>query len=74
MAIRIVIADAADLMILGAQQALLTDHRMEVVGTARSLTELLSRLPGARPDAVLVGAYLHGADDIIQISDQIKTR
>ena len=74
MAIRLVIADAADLMILGVQQALLTDHRMQVVGTARSLPELLSRLPDTRPDAVLVGAYLHGGDDIIQIAEQIKTR
>ena len=41
MAIRIILADDADMMILGMRTILESDHRYTIVGTARSIGELL---------------------------------
>lgn len=62
MPIRIVIADDADLVIHGARAVLMDEYRYQVVGTARSVTELLTLMEQAAPDLVLLSEWLYNLD------------
>ncbi len=62
MAIRIVIADDADLVIEGAQSVLNTDHRFNVVGTARCMDDLLKTIEACYPDVVVLSEWIHNLD------------
>lgn len=71
MAIRVVIADDADLTILGAQSVILADHRYCTVGTARSMEDLLVIVEQEQPDIVLLNEWFHGID-ILSAVEQLK--
>ena len=73
MAIRIIIADDADLVISGATQVLQDHYRFRVCGTARSMDQLTTEINIQQPDVVLISEWLHnidilGAVDKIQIT------
>lgn len=71
MAIRVVIADDADLTILGAQSVIQGDHRYCTVGTARSMEDLLVIVEQEQPDIVLLNEWFHGID-ILSAVEQLK--
>ncbi len=62
MAIRLMIADDADLSIIGAQTVLESDHRYQVVGTARDVPTLLEQVCSHYPDVLLLGEWLYPGD------------
>jgi DNA-binding NarL/FixJ family response regulator len=62
MAIRIVLADDADLVIEGAQSVLNADHRFNVVGTARCMDVLLKTIEAGYPDVVVLSEWIHNLD------------
>lgn len=62
MAIRIVIADDADLVIVGAQSVLNADHRFSMVGTARCMHDLLKTIEASYPDVVVLSEWIHNLD------------
>lgn len=72
MAIRIVIADDADLVISGATQALEDHYRFRVSGTARSIDQLISEIRMQQPDVVLINEWIHNLD-ILSAVDLIQT-
>jgi len=67
MPIRIVIADDADLVIHGARAVLMDEYRYQVVGTARSVAELLTLMEQAAPDLVLLSEWLYNLDILTAI-------
>lgn len=71
MAIRIVIADDADLMILGVQSVLDGDHRFEIVGTARCMDDLLQVIEHGQPDLVVLSEWIHNLD-ILTVVETLK--
>ena len=71
MAIRIAIADDADLTILGVQSILDSDHRFNVVGTARCLDDLLRVIQTGQPDVIVMSEWIHSID-ILSAVEQIK--
>lgn len=71
MAIRIIIADDADLVILGAQSVLSAVHRFSVVGTARCMDDLLQVIENAQPDVVVLSEWIHNID-ILTVVETIK--
>jgi len=73
MAIRIVVADDADLMILGAQAVLNADHRYNVVGKARCMRDLLTAIDEGQPDLVIVSEWIHSID-ILTAVEQMRER
>lgn len=62
MVIRVVIADDADLVILGVHSVLNTDHRFSVVGTARCVNDLLKTLEANTPDILILSEWIHNLD------------
>ncbi|MEL6524675.1 MAG: response regulator transcription factor, partial [Chloroflexota bacterium] len=72
MAIRIFIADDADLTIRGMQTILQEDHRFDVVGTARSMDELLATITEQCPDVIILGEWLYNMDLLSGI-EQLQT-
>lgn len=62
MAIRIVIADDADLVIAGAQSVLNADHRFNVVGTARCMDDVLKTIETVPTDVILLSEWIHNLD------------
>ena len=72
MAIRIFIADDADLTIRGMQTILQEDHRFDVVGTARSMDELLATITEQCPDVIILGEWLYNMDLLSGI-EQLRT-
>lgn len=62
MAIRIIVADDADVTILGVQTVLEGDHRISVVATARSLDELLEVASEEQPDIIILNEWLYNSD------------
>ncbi|MFQ3647605.1 MAG: response regulator transcription factor [Anaerolineae bacterium] len=62
MAIRIVLADDADLVIEGAQSVLNADHRFHVVGTARCMDDLLKTIAAVYPDVVVLSEWIYNLD------------
>lgn len=62
MAIRIVVADDADLMILGAETVLNTEHRFTVVGKARCIDDLLIMIEHSQPDVIILSEWIHSID------------
>jgi len=72
MAIRIVIADDADLVISGATQTLQDYYRFRVCGTARSIDQLQTAIRIKNPDVVVISQWLYNTD-ILSIVEQIKT-
>ena len=73
MAIRIVIADDADLVIVGAQSVLNADHRFNVVGTARCMDDLLKAVEAGYPDVVVLSEWIHNLD-ILSVVETIHQR
>ncbi|MBZ0295346.1 MAG: response regulator [Anaerolineae bacterium] len=71
MAIRIIIADDADLIILGAQAVLNADHRYNVVGKARCMSDLLVAIEEGQPDVVILNEWIHSID-ILSAVEQIR--
>ena len=72
MAIRIFIADDTDLTILGTQTVLAEDHRLDVVGVARSMDELLTNITELCPDVIILGEWLYNMDLLSGI-EQLRT-
>lgn len=72
MAIRIIIADDADLIILGVQTVLNADHRYNVVGRARCISDLLTTITENQPDVIILSEWLHSID-ILSAVEQIKS-
>lgn len=62
MAIRIVVADDADLLILGARAVLEQDHRYAVVGSARCMDDLLKVAQAQQPDVILLSEWIYSVD------------
>ncbi len=62
MTIRIVLADDADLLLIGAKAVLSSNSRFDVVGTARSESELLMLVETTKPDVVIVAERLAQTD------------
>jgi DNA-binding NarL/FixJ family response regulator len=73
MAVRIVIADDADLIIRGAQSVLNTDHRYEVVGKARCMSDLLIAIDEGQPDVIVLSEWIHHID-ILSAVEQIRAQ
>jgi DNA-binding NarL/FixJ family response regulator len=71
--IRIVIADDADLTILGAASVLSADHRYNVVGEARCVADLLDAVESAQPDVVVMSEWLHSLD-ILSAVEAVRER
>ena len=71
MAIRIVIADDADLVISGATQVLQDHYRFRVCGTARSMDQLQMEVNIQQPDVVIISEWLHNTD-ILSAVEQIQ--
>jgi DNA-binding NarL/FixJ family response regulator len=71
MAIRIVIADDADLLILGAQSVLNTEHHFNVVGVARCMDDLLNAVAEGCPDVVVLNEWIHNVD-ILSVVEQLN--
>ena len=71
MAVRIVIADDADLTIVGARTVLQQDHRYAVVGTARSMADLIPIVEQQHPDVVLLNEWIYNTD-ILSAVEQVK--
>jgi len=71
MAIRIVIADDADLVISGATQVLQDHYRFRVCGTARSIDQLQMEVNIQQPDVVIISEWLHNTD-ILSAVEQIQ--
>jgi DNA-binding NarL/FixJ family response regulator len=61
MAIRIILADDADMMILGMKTVLESDHRYAVVGTARSIGELLCVAKSEPTDLIIFNEFVDSA-------------
>lgn len=74
MAIRIVIADDADLVIEGAQSVLNADHRFHVVGTARCMDDLLKTIEVGYPDVVVLSEWIHNLDILSAVEAIHKVR
>jgi DNA-binding NarL/FixJ family response regulator len=62
MAIRIILADDADMMILGMRTVLESNHRYAVVGTARSIGELLCVAKSEPADLIIFNEWLYNTD------------
>lgn len=62
MAIRIIIADEADLLLLGAETVLGQEHRYRVVGQARCIDDLRTLVTEQQPDVVILGQWLYNVD------------
>ena len=62
MAIRIILADDADMMILGMRTILESDHRYTIVGTARSIGELLCVVKNESADLIIFNEWLYNTD------------
>lgn len=62
MAIRVIIADDADLVIRGAQAALAACHRLEIVGTARCTDDLLQQVRSQLADVVVLSEWIYPMD------------
>lgn len=62
MAIRIVVADDADLVIEGVKSVLNTDHRFMLVGTARCMDDLLETIATVPPDVIILSEWLYNLD------------
>ena len=71
MAIRIVIADDADLTILGVETVLNKDHRYAIVGRARCMGDLLTAVDQSQPDLVILSQGLYRID-ILSAVEQIR--
>ena len=71
MSIRIIIADDADLTIRGVTAVLEEDHRLRVVGTARSLKALWRTLAKAPADVVLLNEWLYNTDALYAV-EQVR--
>lgn len=71
MAIRVIIADDADLLLQGMQTVLDGDHRYRVVASARSMDELVQALLNGRPDVVILSEWLHSID-ILSAIEQLR--
>ncbi len=63
----VVIGDDVDLTILGAQIVINSDSRYRVVGSARSIDELLATVASQQPDVVLLNEWFHGMDILTAI-------
>jgi DNA-binding NarL/FixJ family response regulator len=74
MAVRIVIADDADLLLLGAETVLGQDHRCRVVGLARCLDDLLPLVQEQAPDVVLLGEWLYSIDTLSAVQRLLVLR
>jgi DNA-binding NarL/FixJ family response regulator len=74
MAIRIVLADDADLVIEGAQSVLNADHRFNVVGTARCMDDLLKTIEAGYPDVVVLSEWIHNLDILSAVEAIHKVR
>jgi two-component system capsular synthesis response regulator RcsB len=61
MAIRILVADDADLTLLGARMVLEEDRRYQVVGTARALGDLVEQA-AQQPDLILFNEWFYNVD------------
>lgn len=70
MAIRIALAADEDLILLGAQTVLEREYRYRVVGTARSLGELLHLLD-LKPDILVINDWLAGLH-VMRMAEKLK--
>lgn len=73
MPMRVALADDIDLLLIGARSVLESDHRIQVVGGARSSDQLLRVVERQQPDVVLVSERLPGADTLSLVAT-LRTR
>lgn len=69
---RILIADEADLMLVGIQTILKNNPACEVVATARSASELLETCKQMRPQVILLNEQLDALVDVLALVERLK--
>jgi len=69
---RILIADEADLMLVGIQTILKDNPACEVVATARSASELLETCKQMRPEVILLNEQLDALVDVLALVERLK--
>lgn len=62
MAIKVVIADDSDLMMVGVKATIESDSSYKVVGTAQTLSDLLHHVEQHLPEIVILSEYLYDSD------------
>ncbi len=67
MAIRILLGDSSDLLLLGAQAVLEDDHRFAVVGTARAFHELLALAQQSPPDVIVFEEWIYNVETLVAV-------
>lgn len=73
MAIRIVIADDADLLLAGAQTVLSVVHRFSIVGLARCVDDLFQAIDKGLPDVVILSEQIYNLD-IVSVVERLKAQ
>lgn len=73
MVIRIILADDADMMILGMRTVLESDHRYTVVGKARSIVELLCVAKSEPADLIIFNEWLYNTDVLSTVEKLYET-
>ncbi|MCB9451434.1 MAG: response regulator transcription factor [Anaerolineaceae bacterium] len=69
---RILIADEADLMLLGIETILQNYPGADVIGTARSGGELLAKSKGQHPDIIILNERLDALIDVLALTERLK--
>jgi len=69
---RILIADEADLMLVGIQTILKDNPACEVVATVRSASELLETCKPLRPDVIILNEQLDTLVDVLALVERLK--
>ena len=69
---RILIADEADLMLVGIQTILKDNPACEVVAAARSASELLETCTQLRPDVIILNEQLDTLVDVLALVERLK--
>lgn len=69
--IQILIADAADLTLLGARMVLEKDNRFQIVGSVRSLSDLITTALQQQPDLILFNEWFYDVD-ILSAVEQVQ--
>ena len=69
---RILIADEADLMLVGIQTILKDNPACEVVATVRSASELLETCKQMRPEVIILNEQLDTLVDVLALVERLK--
>lgn len=69
---RLIMADEADLMLIGIQTILKANPALEVIYTARSASELLETCKRLLPDMVILNERLDALIDVLALVERLK--